>query len=139
MEELERGLKELRGFAAPWKEQQCQQTRTPGALGEWTTNQIIHMEGPMAPVTYVAEDGLVGHQWQEQALDLRVFDAGACQSGKAGVGRWVVKYPHRGRGNGARGFLGGRPGKGITLKCRQKKSNKKRFREDSKMAQAKGN
>jgi hypothetical protein len=24
MEELEKGLKELRGFAAPWREQQCQ-------------------------------------------------------------------------------------------------------------------
>ena len=27
MEELEKGLKELRGFAAPWREQQCQQAR----------------------------------------------------------------------------------------------------------------
>ena len=27
-----------------------------------TTNQRVHMEGPMAPVAYVAEDGLVGHQ-----------------------------------------------------------------------------
>jgi hypothetical protein len=29
MEELEKGLKELRGFVAPWKEQQCQQARHP--------------------------------------------------------------------------------------------------------------
>jgi hypothetical protein len=27
MEELEKGLKELRGFTAPWREQQCQQAR----------------------------------------------------------------------------------------------------------------
>ena len=27
MEELEKGLKKLRGFAAPWREQQCQQVR----------------------------------------------------------------------------------------------------------------
>jgi hypothetical protein len=27
MEELEKGLKELRGFSAPWREQQCQQAR----------------------------------------------------------------------------------------------------------------
>jgi hypothetical protein len=31
MKELEKGLKEMRGFAAPWREQQCQQARTPGA------------------------------------------------------------------------------------------------------------
>jgi hypothetical protein len=42
MEELEKGLKELRGFAAPWRELQCQQARHPGAPGteppikEWT-------------------------------------------------------------------------------------------------------
>jgi hypothetical protein len=29
MEELEKELKELRGFAAPWREQQCQQARLP--------------------------------------------------------------------------------------------------------------
>jgi hypothetical protein len=27
--ELEKGLKELRGFAASWREQQCQQARCP--------------------------------------------------------------------------------------------------------------
>jgi hypothetical protein len=25
----------------------------------------IHMEGPMSPTVYVAEGGLVGHQWEE--------------------------------------------------------------------------
>ena len=34
----------------------------------------IHMEGPMASA-YVAEDGLVGHQWEERPLGLRVFNA----------------------------------------------------------------
>ena len=29
------------------------------------TNQRVHMEGPMAPATYVAVDGLAGHQWEE--------------------------------------------------------------------------
>jgi hypothetical protein len=28
------------------------------------------MEGPMAPATYVAEDGLVRHQWEERPLIL---------------------------------------------------------------------
>ena len=41
--------------------------RTPR---DWTTNQIH-----MAVTTYVAEDGFVGHQWEERPLGLRVFDA----------------------------------------------------------------
>jgi hypothetical protein len=59
MEELEEGLKELRGVAAPWREIQCQQARVHRV---WTTNQRIHIKGPMVLATYVAEDGLVGHQ-----------------------------------------------------------------------------
>ena len=35
----------------------------------------VHMEGPMALVTYVAEDGLVGLQWVEWPLGLKLFDA----------------------------------------------------------------
>jgi hypothetical protein len=62
MEELEKRLKELRGFAAPWKEQQCLQARPSGAPRDWTTNQRIHMEGPMTLAAYVAEDVLGGHQ-----------------------------------------------------------------------------
>jgi hypothetical protein len=75
VEELEKGLKELRGFSAPRGEQQCQLTRHPGAPGDWTTNQRIHMEGSRAPATYVVEDGLVGHQWEEWSLSLRGFNA----------------------------------------------------------------
>jgi hypothetical protein len=75
MEKLEKGLKELRGFTVPWKEQQCQQVRPHGAPEDWTTNQRIHMEGPMAPASYVAEDGLVGHQLEERPWGLSVFNA----------------------------------------------------------------
>jgi hypothetical protein len=39
----------------------------------------------MAPATYVAEDGLVGDQWEEWPLGLRVFDAPVW--GNASVGR----------------------------------------------------
>jgi hypothetical protein len=69
MEELEKGLKELRGFASPWGEQQCQ-GQTSRAPGDWITNQRIYM----APAAYVAEGGLVGHQWEKRPLGLRVFD-----------------------------------------------------------------
>jgi hypothetical protein len=33
------------------------------------------MYGSMAPVAYVSEDGLVGHQWEERSLVLRRLDA----------------------------------------------------------------
>ena len=74
MEELKKGQKELWGFSTPWKEQQCQPTRPLRAPRDWTTNQRIHMEGPMVLVTYVAEDGLVGHQWEKRPMDQKVFD-----------------------------------------------------------------
>ena len=45
-----------------------------GAPGDWTTNQRVHMERPMALATYVTKDGLVGHQWEERHLGLRVFN-----------------------------------------------------------------
>ena len=63
MEELEKGLKELRGFAVPWREQQCQLARTsPTPSSHRLDHQpkCIHGERPMDPATYVAEDGLIG-------------------------------------------------------------------------------
>ena len=61
MEELEKGLKEVREFAALCGEQQCQQARPSGPPRDWTTNQRVHMEEHMAPAAYVAEDSLVVH------------------------------------------------------------------------------
>ena len=51
-----------------------------------TTNQRVHMEGSMAPVTYVAEDGLVWHQWEGRPLLLWRLNAPA--QGNARVVRW---------------------------------------------------
>ena len=53
MEELEKGLKEVRGFAAPFREQQCQPAIPSGAPRDGTTNQRIHMEGRMVLVSHV--------------------------------------------------------------------------------------
>ena len=75
MEELEKQLKELRGFAVSWGEQQCQLARPFRVPGDWTTNQRVHMKQPMVLAAYVAEDGLVGHQWEERPSGLRVFNA----------------------------------------------------------------
>ena len=75
---LEKELKELRGFATPWREQQCQLARpSPNphlAPRDGTTNQRMHIEGHMALAKYVAEDGLVGHQWEDWPSGLKVFD-----------------------------------------------------------------
>jgi hypothetical protein len=61
MEELQKGLKKLKGFATPWKEQQYQPTRPCTAPRDKTTNQRVLMEGSMARAAYVAEGG-VGYQ-----------------------------------------------------------------------------
>jgi hypothetical protein len=52
----------------------CRDCLASGAPGDWANNQRVHMEGPMAPAIYVAEDSLVGHQWEERPFSLRVFD-----------------------------------------------------------------
>jgi hypothetical protein len=62
MKELEKEPKELKGFAASEEEQQYEPTSIPRAPRDYTTNQRVNMEGPMAPAAYVAVDGLVSHQ-----------------------------------------------------------------------------
>jgi hypothetical protein len=77
MEELEKELKELRGFASPWREQQCQQTRPhplPGSSWGLHHQPKNNTELPMALATYVAEGGLVGCQWEERPEGLRGFN-----------------------------------------------------------------
>jgi len=46
----------------------------------------------MAPAAYVAEDGLVGHQWKENPWVLPRLDppsVGECQRGEAGRCVWL--------------------------------------------------
>jgi hypothetical protein len=72
----------------------------------------------MAPAAYGAEDGLVGHQWEERPLVLRRLDApsvGECEGMETGVGGRVREHPHRSRGRegGIAAFgVGGKLGKG---------------------------
>jgi hypothetical protein len=73
------------GICSPMECQQCQQARhtntththihTPLSSQGLDTNQRIHKERPMALAIYVAEDDLVGHQWEERPLGLRLFYA----------------------------------------------------------------
>ena len=48
-------------------------------------HQRVHMERPMPPAAYVAEDGLVGRQSEEKLLFLLRLNVGECQYRKAGV------------------------------------------------------
>jgi hypothetical protein len=59
------------------------------------------MERLMALAAYVAEDDLVGHQWEERPLGLRLFDAPVYCNARAGRLQWGGgEYPHRGSGRG---------------------------------------
>ena len=75
----------------------------------------------MALATYVAEDGLVGHQGEERPSGLRVFNAPVYGNGRAGGCKWVnEEHPHRGRGtgNGIGGFQRGDLEREKHLKCK---------------------
>ena len=66
------GTEGTEGVCSPMEEATLSTGETPGSPRDWTTNQRIHMKGPMVLVTYVAKDGLVEHQWKEGPLGLRV-------------------------------------------------------------------
>ena len=87
MEELEKGLKELRGCTSPRREQHCQQAIF---LRDWTTSQRIHVEGPVCGAGCTCGRGwLVGHQWEERPLGLRVFDVPVQGNARVGGWEWV--------------------------------------------------
>ena len=74
MEELENVPKELKVSATLWVEQQYELTSIPELL---------------SLAAYVAEDGLVSHQWEERPLGLANFicpSTGERQGQKGGVG-----------------------------------------------------
>jgi hypothetical protein len=70
MKELEKGPKDLKGFAAPEEEQQFELISTPRAPRDETTNQRVNMVRLMARAACVAEDGLFSHQREERPLVL---------------------------------------------------------------------
>jgi|UPI0000F4AC7A hypothetical protein len=71
MEELEKELKELREFTAPWGET-VSRSQTP-----WSSQGLDHKPKHTHGGTHGSGliCGLVGHQWEEWPLGLRVFDA----------------------------------------------------------------
>jgi hypothetical protein len=77
MEELEKGLKKLKQWVSSpmWGATVSPCQTPPRVLCDWTTNQRVHMKDPRALAVYMTEDGLVGHQWEEGLLGLRVLDS----------------------------------------------------------------
>jgi hypothetical protein len=53
-----------------------------------TTNQRVHMEGPIAPAAYIAEDGLIGHQWEGKTLVLERLNAPAHRNARVVRQEW---------------------------------------------------
>ena len=66
MKELEKGPKELKGYAAPLEEHQYELTSIPRVPWNETTNQRKHMVEFVALALYLAEDGLAVHQWDKR-------------------------------------------------------------------------
>jgi hypothetical protein len=74
IEELEKELKELKGLLSLWGEQQRQLARPPVLQGTRPlTKYYTWRDSWFWPYMYVAEDGLVGHEWQEWLLALSGF------------------------------------------------------------------
>ena len=65
MEELEKELKELKHH---------RESNNINLANSQGLNQKVHIERPMAPAGYVAEDRLIWHQWEERHLVLWRFD-----------------------------------------------------------------
>jgi hypothetical protein len=65
----------------------------------------------MAPAAYVAENGLVMHQWEDENFGPVKVQIPQCRGIRAQGNRreWVGEHSHRsrGRGNGIAGFWGG--------------------------------
>ena len=58
------------GVCSPMGGTTIQTNQVHRAPSNLTTNQRVHMVGLMALAAYVAEDGLVDHQWEERPLVL---------------------------------------------------------------------
>ena len=67
------GTEGAEGVCSPMEGATVSTGQTPRAPGDLTTNQSTHGTTHRT-AAYVAEDGLVGHQWEERPLGVRVFN-----------------------------------------------------------------
>ena len=61
------GTERAEGVCSPMEGATVSTGQIPRAPMDWTTNQRVWRREPTAPAVYVAEDGLVGHQWEERS------------------------------------------------------------------------
>ena len=107
LEELEKGLKQLRGCAAPCVEQQCQPARSP-----CSTQGLDHQPKSTHGGTHDSSH-LCGRRWpcwtSVGSVGVHCPSVGECHGEKAGVVVWVGEHPHRDRGkeSGIEGFWRG--------------------------------
>jgi hypothetical protein len=117
MKKLEKGLKELSEFAAPWREQECQQVRPSGAPGagpptkEYTWRDLW-LRPHMWPCWTSVGGAALGPE------NVQCHSVGECQGRKWGVGGWVGEHPHRGREDWIGGFQRGDMERGKHLNCK---------------------
>jgi hypothetical protein len=75
IEELDKGLKELKGFANPiGKTIMSTKQILQSYLGLNHQRRSTH-RGTYAPAAYIGQDGLVGHKWEESPLVLLRLDS----------------------------------------------------------------
>ena len=119
MEEWQKGLKELMGFAAPfWGGGATMSTSQTLQISQRLDHQLKNTHGG------THDSGCVcgRHQWEERPAlgPVRVpcLSVGECQGEKMGVGEWVGEHPHRGRSKayGIGGFQRGHLKRGQHLK-----------------------
>ena len=125
MEHLEKGLKELRGFAVLCVEQNCQQARPPGT---WPLKGGLDHQPKSTHGGTLGSGHICCRRWPFWisvggavlgSEGVQCPSVGKRQGRKAGVGRWVAEHTHRGRGKqmGIESFQRGDLKKGQHLKC----------------------
>jgi hypothetical protein len=69
-EEVRENIEEAEGVCNPKEEQPYQPTRHPQIFQRLNHQPKRTMKRPRAPADYVAEDGLIWHQWEGRPLVL---------------------------------------------------------------------
>ena len=107
MEELEKGLKELRGFAVSWREQWYQQTRPPPQSSRGLDHHPKNIHGVTHKAGHLCVRGYPC--WTSVGVEalgpegVRCPSVGECQGGRTGVSRCVSNLTEAG---GSRRGLG---------------------------------
>ena len=111
--ELEKGLKELKGFAAPQEEQEYQPTRHPPPELSGSKPQPKSIHGGTRGSSHICSRGwpFWASARGETLSPIKAWcpSVGEFKGGEAGMSGWVGEHTHRsrGRGYGLRGLWGG--------------------------------